>query len=439
MDIIILLIGLVVGALLASLYWKLKQSKGQQSTVSLESFNKNQEEKITLLERVRGFEQEREKLLQQNELHRNTVLELNRKLVHTESQAHHQNEQIRAQKDYLEEVKKQTRSEFENLAQQILENKSKIFTEKTETSVENLLKPLREKLTHFEKRVEDNYNNEAKERYALKSEVSRLIELNEKMTQETHLLTHALKGDSKFQGDWGELVLERVLESSGLREGHEYIVQSQHESDSGDRFKPDVIVNLPENKHIIVDSKVSLKAYEIYCRTQHDAMEQALQLKDHIRSIYKHIDDLSEKHYAKLKGIKSPDFVFLFMPIEPAYLLAAQNDPDLTQKAWRKNVAIVTSTTLLTSLRTVASIWRLENQKKNADEIASEASKLYDKFVGFLEDFEDIGKTFQRGQTLYTSALGKLKEGPGNVFRKMELLRELGAEPNKRIKQDLLE
>ena len=425
MNFAFLLAGAVFGFILGFLFVKTRSSGALASSATLE-------------ERVKSLDEDRARLNRELQLRQDSVLELNRELVAAQSGALHLKERLDAQKDYMEELRKQTKMEFENLAQQVLESKSKIFTTRTEESVENLLKPFREKLVTFEKKVDDNYSNEAKERFALKGEVERLILLNERMTQETNHLTAALKGDSKFQGDWGELVLEKILESSGLREGHEYTLQAQHESEAGDRFKPDVIIHLPDNKHIVIDSKVSLKAYELYCRAGSDE-ERILELREHIRSVEKHVAELADKHYSRLKGIKSPDFVFLFMPVEPAYLLAVQNDADLAQKAWKKTVAIVTATTLLTSLRTVASIWKLENQKKNADEIAAEAGKLYDKFVGFLEDFQDIGRTFESGQKQYGKALGKLREGPGNVIRKIELLRELGAEPTKRIPDTLLD
>lgn len=347
-------------------------------------------------------------------------------------------QQLHMLREYVNEVKKQTKIEFENLAHQVLDAKTKTFNEHTERSLDILLKPLKEKIQTFEKSVDDKYTTEAKERHALKSEIERLITLNDKMAFETNSLTQALRGDSKVQGDWGELVLERILEASGLREGSEYSLQKSHNDEEGDRYRPDVIINLPESKHVIVDSKVSLKAYDI----NRSCVDEALQTKslaDHIKSIEKHIDDLSEKHYSKLKGLNSPEVVFMFIPIESAYMIAMQNDPDLSSRAWKKNVAIVTSTTLLISLKTMASIWRLEKQNKNALEIAQEGAKLYDKFVGFLEDFEKVGNTLESGQKQYIAAMGKLKDGPGNVFRKMELLRELGASPNKRIKQELLE
>lgn len=369
-------------------------------------------------------------------IEKNTDLNSNVATLETAKQLLEQ--QLTTLKESVNEINKQAKATFENLANQVLENKAKSFNEATEKSLDNLLKPLKEKIQTFEKSVEDKYTNEAKERHALKSEIEKLITLNDKMALETNSLTQALRGDSKVQGDWGELVLERILEASGLREDHEYTLQKEHKNDDGDKFKPDVIVNLPENKHIIVDSKVSLTAYEIY-RSNSDEIIQATSLKDHIKSIEKHIDELSEKHYAKLRGINSPEFAFMFIPIEPAYMLAMQSDPELSVRAWKKGVAIVTSTTLLTSLKTVASIWRLENQNKNAQQIAQEGANLYDKFVGFLEDFEKIGKTFETGQKQYSEAMNKLKDGTGNVFRKMELLRELGSSPKKKIKQELLE
>ncbi len=347
-------------------------------------------------------------------------------------------QQLATLKGFVDDVKKQTKMEFENLANQVLDAKTKTFSETTEKSLDVLLKPLKEKIQNFEKAVDEKYSNEAKERHALKSEIEKLITLNDKMAVEAHSLTQALRGDSKIQGDWGELVLAKILEASGLQEGLEYSQQKSHNDDEGDRFRPDIIINLPENKHVIVDSKVSLKAYDLY-RSSEDEGIQSKVLGDHIKSIENHINDLGDKHYSKLKGVHSPELVFMFVPIEPAYLLAMQKDSDLSARAWKKGVAIVTSTTLLTSLKTVASIWRLEKQNKNAMQIAQEGAKLYDKFVGFLEDFEKIGKTFDNGQKQYSDAMSKLRDGSGSVFKKMELLRELGAAPKNKIKTELLE
>lgn len=337
-----------------------------------------------------------------------------------------------------EALKAAARAEFENLAAKIFETEARQFQESSERNLERLLVPLKERLKDFEKRVDETYQAEGRERHLLKAEVERLIQLGERMNQEANQLAQALKGDSKFQGDWGELVLENLLEASGLREGAEYLKQESLASDSGDRFRPDILVRLPDDKQIIIDSKVSLKSYELMCRAETEE-ERELHRRAHIDSLESHVDELAEKHYPKLKGLRTPEFVFLFTPIEPAYLLAMRHDPDLASRAWRKGVAIVTATTLFTSLRTVASIWRLENQNRNAQEIAGEAAKLYDKFVGFHDDFEKTGRLIESAFNQFEESKRKLKDGPGNVFRKIELLRELGAAPSKRLKPELLD
>jgi len=330
------------------------------------------------------------------------------------------------------------RAEFENLASRIIERESRTFQESSERGLERLLTPLRERLRDFEKRVEESYQAEGRERHVLKAEVERLIQLNERIVIEANQLTSALKGDNQFQGDWGELVLESILESSGLREGIEFTLQEAFVGTDGERYRPDVIVRLPDDKQIIVDSKVSLTAFEAYSRVT-QGPERDRQLKAHLSSMMNHVDQLASKHYPKLKGLRTPEFVFLFTPVEPAYLLAMRSDPELAMYAWKKGVAIVTSTSLFTSLKTVASIWRLEHQNRNAQEIAQEAAKLYDKFVGFYDDFEKIGRIFESGLQQYDEARRKLRDGPGNVFRKIELLRELGAAPAKRLRPELLE
>ena len=333
------------------------------------------------------------------------------------------------------------RAEFEVLATHLLEKESRQLQESSARGLEGLLGPLKERLKDFEKRVEETYQAEGRERHVLKSEVERLIQLNERMAHETNSLTSALKGDSKFQGDWGEIVLETILENSGLREGIEYTLQESFEGEGGDRFRPDVLIRLPDGKQIIVDAKVSLTAYEslVALDVGASADERERRLRAHIESFNRHVNDLSERHYPKLKGLRTPEFVFLFTPVEPAYVTAMRYDPELATRAWRKGVAIVSATTLFTSLKTVASIWRLEHQNRNAQEIADEAAKLYDKFVGFHEDFERLGRTLEAGLGQYEEARRKLRDGPGNVFRKIELLRELGAAPGKRLRPELLE
>lgn len=407
-------------------------------SIPLDQFNALNAEKISLSERLHVAEENCAKQEQQLSKQQKDILELTGNLASARSEVTNLQTRLDEQKSFIEDHKKQMRTEFENLAGQILESKAKIFSEQTDKQLDTILKPLKEKLETFEKKVDETYTTEAKERHALKAEVGRLIELNQKMSDETNSLTQALKGDSKFQGDWGELVLEKLLESAGLREGHEYHAQRQYVDDDGDKFKPDFIVNLPDQKHIIIDSKVTLKSYHGYCKTDDLALKQQC-IEAFLESVNNHVNDLSEKHYSKLRGLNSPDFVLMFMPIEPAYLLVTHKDSDLPARAWNKGIAIVTTSTLFTSLKMVASIWRLENQNKNAQDIASEGAKLYDKFVGFFEAFEDIGKTFDKGKEQYDTALGRLKTGSGNVFKKIETLRELGAAPTKKIRQDLLE
>lgn len=469
-----LLIGVGLGALVVRIFWrptdtslvqahnelaKVESAAQERIKALIEerdaangSLSKAREDVLTLNRNLSAWEAKQpqfEKSLTQMESERNqlrltavndqqTISDLSIKFATADSERKQLQKQLDDQEARFKQILGQSKTEFENLANTILEKKSEKLSEKTKENIDAVLNPLKEQITKFEKKVGDTYTDESRERFALKKEVERLIGLNEQITLDAKALTLALKGDSKTQGDWGEMILEKILEASGLREGHEYSLQKTHMNEDGDRLRPDVIINLPDAKHIIVDSKVSLTAYELHCRTE-QADEKSVAINAHLKSLHKHVDDLAEKHYARIKGVHSPEFVFLFVPIEPAYLVAMQADPELSTKAWRKGVAIVTATTLLTSLKTVGHIWRLENQNKNALQIASEGAKLYDKFVGFVDEFEKIGKTFENGQTLYVSAMGKLKEGPGNVFRKMELLRELGAAPTKQIRADLVE
>ena len=324
--------------------------------------------------------------------------------------------------------------QFENLANKIFDHKSKIFSEKSEKELSGTLAPLKEKIQEFEKSMEEKYTMEAKERYALKAEIEKLTGINDKMSTETKSLINALKGDSKIQGDWGEMILEKILESSGLRKGEEYELQKSYKNEEGRLLRPDAIIHLPEGKQIIVDSKVSLTAYERHTRTGENE-----DLKEHLQSVKNHVKELESKDYSRLYKIRSPDFVFMFVPLEPAYITAIKSEENLSFWAWKKGVAIVTATTLLTGLKTVASIWRLEKQNRNAKKIAEEGGRLYDKFVLFLDDFEKVGKTFHDGQRHYEKAMDKLCSGRGNVFRKMERLKELGADTGKQIEPTFLD
>ena len=338
----------------------------------------------------------------------------------------------------LNEAKEALTSQFKNLANEILEDKSKRFTEQNAASLDALLKPLQTKLTEFKEQVSNSYGNEARERFALKSEIERLANLNLRMSDETRSLTQALKGESKVQGNWGELVLESILESSGLRTGEEYLVQDSHTQTDGSRLQPDVVVKLPEGRSLVVDSKVSITAYARHAETT-DPIVAEQELAAHIQSLRQHIQGLSGKNYSSLYGIGSVDFVLMFVPIEPAFLLALKTAPNLYQEALAKNIVLVCPSTLMATLRTVAHLWRQDHQNRNALEIAKQCGTLYDKFVGFVEDLEKLGQRLDQAQTSYHDAFNKLKSGKGNLIRTAEKVRELGVKPSKNISTPLLD
>ena len=338
----------------------------------------------------------------------------------------------------LNEAKEALTNQFKNLANEILEDKSKRFTEQNAASLDALLKPLQTKLTEFKEQVNTSYGNEARERFALKSEIERLASLNLRMSDETRSLTQALKGDSKVQGNWGELVLESILESSGLRKGEEYLVQDSHTQTDGSRLQPDVVIKLPEGKSLIVDSKVSITAYARHAETT-DPIVAEQELAAHIQSLRQHIQGLSGKNYSSLYGVGSVDFVLMFVPIEPAFLLALKTAPNLYQEALAKNIVLVCPSTLMATLRTVAHLWRQDHQNRNALEIAKQCGSLYDKFVGFVDDLEKLGQRLDQAQTSYHDAFNKLKTGKGNLIRSAEKVRELGVKPSKNLPTPMIE
>ena len=338
----------------------------------------------------------------------------------------------------LNEAKEALTSQFKNLANEILEDKSKRFTEQNLASLDILLKPLQTKLTEFKEQVNTSYGNEARERFALKNEIERLANLNLRMSDETRSLTQALKGDSKVQGNWGELVLESILESSGLRKGEEYLVQDSHTQTDGSRLQPDVVVKLPEGRSLVVDSKVSITAYSRHAQATDPTISEQ-ELAAHIQSLRQHIQGLSSKNYSSLYGIGSVDFVLMFVPIEPAFLLALKTAPNLYQEALAKNIVLVCPSTLMATLRTVAHLWRQDHQNRNALEIAKQCGTLYDKFVGFVDDLEKLGQRLDQAQTSYHDAFNKLKSGKGNLIRSAEKVRELGVKPSKNLPTPLIE
>jgi DNA recombination protein RmuC len=346
-------------------------------------------------------------------------------------------DRTKEQKEELNHLQEKFTKEFENLANKILEEKTQKFTEQNKENLKNILSPLQDKILHFEKKVEDTHKESIDYHAALRQQIVSLSEMNAQMSKETINLTKALKGDSKMQGNWGELVLERVLEKSGLEKGREYEVQQAFTTAEGTRILPDVIINLPDGKKMVVDSKVSLTAYEKYVNEEDD-VQQNLHLKEHVNSVKRHVEQLSDKRYQDIYQMESPDFVLLFIPIEPAFALALQEDLTLYNKAFEKNIVIVTPSTLLATLRTIDSMWTNQKQQENAIEIARQAGALYDKFEGFVSDLIKIGKKMDEAKLEYSAAMNKLTEGKGNLVTSAEKLKKMGAKAKKALPEAIL-
>jgi DNA recombination protein RmuC len=415
MEIIYLIIGLIIGGISAFFIAKSKYGSGN-------SFLTQQLQKS------------------ENDLsaERDKVLKLNSELSSLNSDYRNLQEKLAEQKSEIEELQNKFVKEFENLANKILDEKSSKFTLQNKENLDQILKPLSENIKAFEKKVEDVYVNDTKERATLAQQIKTLHDLNQQMSKDATNLTNALKGETKSQGNWGEFILESLLEKSGLAKDREYFLQESIISEGGRRFQPDVIIRLPENKSVIIDSKVSLNAYEKFSSAE-NGDERLGSIKEHILSIRNHIKNLNGKNYQSLYGIDGLDFVLMFLPIEPAFSLALQNDSGLFQEAYDKNIVIVSPTTLLATLRTIASIWRQENQNKNAIEIARQSGALYDKFVGFVEDLQTIGSRIEQTQNAYSDAMKKLSTGRGNLLNSAEKIRKLGAKTSKTLPQSLID
>lgn len=335
------------------------------------------------------------------------------------------------------ELSEQLREQFRGLANDVLDEKSRRFAETSRLGLAEILRPLQEKITGFEKKVDDVYSREARERFSLEKEIKNLQLLNARIGEDAVNLTRALRGESKTQGAWGEFILSSILEASGLTDGREYETQQSFHEDpqesSGQtrlRSQPDVLVHLPDNRQVIIDAKVSLTAYERYCSTDDEA-ERKDALKLHVQSVRTHIRQLSDKQYQNLPKVHSLDFVLLFMPVEPAFSIALQHEPELFNHAFERNIVLVGPSTLLATLRTIHNIWRYEYQSRNAQEIARQAGALYDKFVGFAEDMDDLGRKLDAGQRSYESVMSKLRTGKGNLVGRAERLKSLGARTSK--------
>jgi len=428
MEIILLLVGLVAGALGGWLIARFKASADAQA--SLTGLVVEQEKNKSLQGQVT-------ELSDKLQLERQRVEDLNRTLSTTEANYKNLEERLDERKKEVAELQDKFTKEFENLANKILEDKSKKFTDLNKTNLTDLLNPLKEKISDFEKKVELSHKDSIDRHSALREQIINLKELNQQITKEAGNLTKALKGDSKAQGNWGEYILESILEKSGLVKGREYLVQESITTDDGKRLQPDVVIKLPENKNIIIDSKVSLVAYERFVSSAEE--DTTAYLKQHILSLRQHIKGLSEKNYQTLYSIGSLDFVLLFVPIEPAFSTAAQHDREIFNDAFEKNIVIVSPSTLIATLRTIASIWKQEQQNKNTVEIARQATALYEKFKGFTDDLIELGNQLRRTQNSYEGAMNKLSTGTGNLVKRVEEFKKLGIKPSKNIDQRLLD
>mgnify|MGYP005988622773 CR=1 FL=1 len=420
-----ILIGLYIGRLLAKLKLEKEKSVLEKQNALLLSAKEIAENAVLKVQKeLQTLQQEKEQLLTVNSSQVADLRNLQEKLD-----------------DHKEEVNKlqeKFTKEFENLANKIFEDKSTKFTVQNKENIQTILHPLQEKIKGFEDKVEKTHKESIDYHAALRQQIIGLKEMNLQMSKETINLTKALKGDNKTQGNWGELVLERVLEKSGLEKNREYVVQQSFTNEQGKRVLPDVVIHLPNNRKMIVDSKVSLTAYEKFVNTEEEH-QKALFLKDHINSLKRHIEQLSEKKYEDIYKIESPDFVLLFIPIEPAFAVAINSDNSLYNKAFEKNIVIVTPSTLLATLRTIDTMWNNEKQQKNALEIARQAGGLYDKFHGLLNDLIGIGKKIDASKTDYNAAMNKLVDGKGNLITSVEKLKKMGAKAKKALPENIIE
>ena len=414
---------------------ELASLKAQNDALSI-SLARSEEKAVNLISEkdniTKHLKEEQTRLLDEMFDVRGQLAQANQSLESSRSYFKAQQEKLIEQKADIEQTRSHFQKEFENVAEKLLKEKSREFADVNKLSIETILSPLKENIKAFEEKVDKVYNMEAAERNTLKGVITQLMDLNKLISTEASNLTRALKGDNKKQGNWGEVILEKVLERSGLVRDREYRTQASLNHADGNRLQPDVIIDLPDEKHLIIDSKVSLVAYErlVNCETED---ERRLFSKAHVESIRGHVLGLSAKNYHDLYQVNSPDFVLLFVPIESSFSFAVQLDADLFSDAWDKRVVIVSPSTLLATLRTIASIWKQERQNRNVLEIARLSGEMYDKFVGFVGDMEGIGKNIKQSQDSYEKALNKLTDGRGNLTVTAEKIKKLGAKANKQI------
>jgi DNA recombination protein RmuC len=421
MELIYLMVGLIVGA--AAIWFIASfKFKGEVSRVE---------------ERGKMLEKDKEEIESEIKSERQKVLELNSKLSSLQSDYSNLHQKLAEQKVELEELQEKFTQEFENLANRIFKEKTEEFSRQSESNLSKLLDPLKERITEFQTKVEETNKDSISRTAALREQLQTLKDMNQQMSNDAQNLVKALKSDTKTQGDWGEIQLERILERSGLRKGEEYSIQESYAVDDGKRKRPDVIVNLPEEKKIIIDSKLSLLSYERFVSAEEDA-ERNIHLKAFIDSVKRHIKDLSDKNYPSIFENGTLDFVLMFIPIEPAFSLAIQYGENLYVDAYDKNIIIVSPSTLLATLRTIANIWKQEYQNRNVIEIAKQSGALYDKFVGFVEDLKSVGDRMEQAKSSYVTAMNKLVDGSGNLIRRAEKIKQLGAKTSKSFPQSVV-
>jgi DNA recombination protein RmuC len=460
MEILFLIIGLILGGLLVFLFFKSKQSAVQdtsafdirineldkQNAILANTLQLSKSENLRLEAELKSVREQlvtelninRDKHLMELNIEREKLSKAESRIARAEEVFKAQDEKYNFMKAELENVHKKYSTEFENIANKILDEKSTKFTEQNRTNLDIILNPLKEKIKSFEEKVEHTYKAESAERITLKAEIRNLVELNQKISDEANNLAKALKGENKKQGNWGELILEKVLERSGLVKDQEYRLQFSTNNDEGKRIQPDAVIMLPDNKHIIVDSKVSLVAYEAFINAAADDDKDRF-IKEHLLSVRAHVKQLSEKNYQTSLDFNTPDFVLLFIPIESSFSVAVQADQELFSYAWDRKIVIVSPSTLLATLRTIASIWKQERQTKNAIEIAKQSGALYDKFVGFIDDLDKMGRNIDASKLAYDSAMNKLYKGSGNLVKRAQDIEKLGAKTTKQIPAKFVE
>jgi DNA recombination protein RmuC len=441
-EILLVTIGFVFITGFLILFFRLGKTRSSEVAGEVIQLQKQIEllnmEKSTVEERARMLQNQLDNTTTQIKDKDAAILGLNNKLSTSTAEYSNLQNKLEEQKSDIEKLQDKFRIEFKNLANEILEEKTQKFTEQNKLKLDEILKPLGEKIRDFEKKVEETYDKESKQRFSLEREIKNLSELNQQISKEASNLTNALKGQAKTRGNWGEIILESILEKSGLTLGREFFIQQSYTNEHGKRMQPDVVVAYPGERNVVIDSKVSLLAYERFASSE-TKEEQDLAARDHLLSVKNHISDLSSKNYQDIYALKSLDFVMLFMPIEPAYMLAMQHDANLWNWAYDRRILLISPTNLIAALRMIANLWRVEYQNKNAIEIARQSGELYDKFTGFLEDLQDIGTKIDATRKVYDSSMNKLSTGKGNLIRRVENIKLLGAKAGKEIPKPLLE